>query len=214
MAERRSPPPRSLPSGGESREAGSKLKQGLWWVQNALRAVGRFPLGKEHMGISRETSGLAFSPVQFSRSVVSNSLWPRGLQHARLPCPSLSRIVCSNSCPLSGWCLPLGLDKWGASSYKESQSSACLLYSLRCSLRSLLHLPPLPCSAHLGDLIRGRRDRREATGPLCISLLQHELGPPYFLLFTSDSSWGSIYGPLALLGRWAWVDLKGFTLAY
>ena len=41
----------------------------------------------------------------FSRSVVSNSLWPHGLQHARLPCASLPR-VCSNSCPLSQWCHP------------------------------------------------------------------------------------------------------------
>ena len=37
----------------------------------------------------------------FSRSVVSDSLQPHGLQHARLPCPSLSPRVCSNSCPLS-----------------------------------------------------------------------------------------------------------------
>ena len=41
----------------------------------------------------------------FSHSVVSNSLWPHGLQHARLPCASLPR-VCSNSCPLSQWCHP------------------------------------------------------------------------------------------------------------
>ena len=40
----------------------------------------------------------------FSRSVVSNSLRPRGLQHTRLPCPSLSRGLCSNSCPLSWGC--------------------------------------------------------------------------------------------------------------
>ena len=37
---------------------------------------------------------------------MSDSLWPRGLQHARLPCPSLSPGVCSNSCPLSRWCHP------------------------------------------------------------------------------------------------------------
>ena len=42
--------------------------------------------------------------VQFSRSVVSNSLRPHGLQHARLPCPSLTPGACSNSCPLSQWC--------------------------------------------------------------------------------------------------------------
>ena len=35
-----------------------------------------------------------------------NSLWPHGLQHFRLPCPSLSPRVCSNSCPLSQWCHP------------------------------------------------------------------------------------------------------------
>ena len=42
----------------------------------------------------------------FSRAIVSNSLQPHGLQHARLPCPSLSPRVCSNSCPLSRWCYP------------------------------------------------------------------------------------------------------------
>ena len=35
---------------------------------------------------------------------MSNSLQPHGLQHARLPCPSLSPRVCSNSCPLNQWC--------------------------------------------------------------------------------------------------------------
>ena len=42
----------------------------------------------------------------FSRSVVSDSLWPHGLQHARLPCPSLSPGACSNWCALSQWCRP------------------------------------------------------------------------------------------------------------
>ena len=37
----------------------------------------------------------------FSHLVVSNSLWPQGLQHAGLPCPSPSPRACSNSCPLS-----------------------------------------------------------------------------------------------------------------
>ena len=39
--------------------------------------------------------------VQFSRSVVSDSLWPHGLQHTRPPCPSPIPRVYSNSCPLS-----------------------------------------------------------------------------------------------------------------
>ena len=47
-----------------------------------------------------------YRSVQFSRSVVFNSLWPRGLQHARPPCPSPTPGVYSNSCPLSWWCHP------------------------------------------------------------------------------------------------------------
>ena len=41
--------------------------------------------------------------VQFSRSVVSDSLWPHGPQHARPPCPSPAPGVYSNPCPLSQW---------------------------------------------------------------------------------------------------------------
>ena len=44
--------------------------------------------------------------VQFSHSVMSNSLWPHGLQHARPPCPSQTPWVYSNSSPLSQWCHP------------------------------------------------------------------------------------------------------------
>ena len=46
------------------------------------------------------------SSVQFSHSVVSNSLWPHGLQHSRPPCPTPTPRVYSNSCPLSQWCHP------------------------------------------------------------------------------------------------------------
>ena len=42
--------------------------------------------------------------VQFSPSVVSNSLQPHWLQHARPPCPSPTPKACSNSCPSSQWC--------------------------------------------------------------------------------------------------------------
>ena len=42
----------------------------------------------------------------FSLSVMSDSLWPHGLHHARLPCPSPSPRACSNLCPLSLWCHP------------------------------------------------------------------------------------------------------------
>ena len=44
--------------------------------------------------------------LQFSRSVVSDSLWPHELQHARPPCPSPTPRVHSNPCPSSQWCHP------------------------------------------------------------------------------------------------------------
>ena len=45
--------------------------------------------------------------VQFSRSVVSDSLWPHGLQHTRHPCPSPTPKAFSNSCQWSRWCHPI-----------------------------------------------------------------------------------------------------------
>ena len=47
----------------------------------------------------------AYAFLTWCFSVVSNSLWPHGLQHARLPCPSPSPGA-SNSCPLCRWCHP------------------------------------------------------------------------------------------------------------
>ena len=49
---------------------------------------------------------IRFSSVQFSRSVLSNSLRPRESQHTRPPCPSPSPRVHSDSRPLSQWCHP------------------------------------------------------------------------------------------------------------
>ena len=45
--------------------------------------------------------------IQFTRSVMSNSLWPHGLQHTRLLCPSPTSRSCSNSCLSSQWCHPI-----------------------------------------------------------------------------------------------------------
>ena len=53
------------------------------------------------MGVS-----VQFSSVQFSRSVVSDSLWPHESQHTRSPCPSPTPGVHSNSYPSSQWCYP------------------------------------------------------------------------------------------------------------
>ena len=62
-----------------------------------------FSTRHENSSLSLESE---LSSVQFSRSVVSNSLQPHGLQHARPPCPSPTPGVYSNSCPLSQWCHP------------------------------------------------------------------------------------------------------------
>ena len=50
---------------------------------------------------------IQFSSVQFSRSVMSSSSWPHGLQHSRLSCPSPIPGAYSNSCPSSRWCHPI-----------------------------------------------------------------------------------------------------------
>ena len=49
---------------------------------------------------------IQFSSLHFSCSVLSDSLWPHVLQHARPSCPSPTPWVYSNSCPLSQWCYP------------------------------------------------------------------------------------------------------------
>ena len=51
-------------------------------------------------------SPIAISSVQFGHSVVSDFLWPHGLQHTRFPCLSPAPRACSNSCPLSRWYHP------------------------------------------------------------------------------------------------------------
>ena len=64
-------------------------------------------MGRRWEGDLREREHVyTYGSVQFSHSVVSDSLWPHGLQHARLPCPSPTPWAYSNSCPLSRWCHP------------------------------------------------------------------------------------------------------------
>ena len=75
-----------------------------------------FPVSCVSGGATRETSK---QQMLFSCSVVSNSLQPHGLQHTRLPCPSLSPGICSNSCPLSQWC------------YLTTSSSAAFFFCLQ-----------------------------------------------------------------------------------
>ena len=63
----------------------------------------------QSMGLQRVRHDWANSlslSVQFSRSVVSNSLWPQGMQHARLPCPSPTTRAITNSFQSRWWCYP------------------------------------------------------------------------------------------------------------
>ena len=69
-----------------------KLPDGRDWLRGKLYLV--------LMG------GAMLSLFQFSSPVLSDSLWPHGLQHAWPPCPSPTPRVYSNLCPLSWWCHP------------------------------------------------------------------------------------------------------------
>ena len=87
------------------------------WSQLLLPVFGCLPLSlfqaiirssrreRSHILSLSEQFCYLFS-FQFSRSVVSDSLRPHGLQHARPPCPSPTPGACSNSCPLIRWCHP------------------------------------------------------------------------------------------------------------
>jgi len=76
----------------------------LIFLHKLIYTFNMIPLQKFSVAILLELD--QFSSVQFSGSVVSNSLRPHELQHARPPCPSPTPRVHSNSCPLSRWCHP------------------------------------------------------------------------------------------------------------
>ena len=104
--------------------------------------------------------------VQFSRSVVSDSLQPHGLQHLRSPCPSLIPGVYSNLCPLSQWCHPTmsssvvpfffrlqsflasDLFRWVSSSHQMAKELEFRLLGVCRSqtLHSLTRCLPVPCA--------------------------------------------------------------------
>ena len=63
-------------------------------------------LAKWHTHQCHDSSETLHQLLHFGYSVMFDSLWPHGLQHTRLPCPSPTPGVYSNSCPLSRWCHP------------------------------------------------------------------------------------------------------------
>ena len=73
-----------------------------WW-RSLGGILGNSPKGRR-VGETQGMRLLSRGSVQFSWLVMSESLWPHGLQHAMLPCPSPTPGVYSNSCPLSQWC--------------------------------------------------------------------------------------------------------------
>ena len=79
----------------------------LKWVYCRHQIIGLcFFIQHENLYPFQGVFGSCISSVQFSCSVVSDSLRPHEPQHARLPCPSPTPGVYSNSCPLSWWCHP------------------------------------------------------------------------------------------------------------
>ena len=78
-----------------------------------------------------------FCSVQFSRSVVSDSSRPNGLQHTRPPCPSPTPGAYSHSCPLSRWC------HWTISTFLSPSCHLLLLPSIFPSIRVFSNEPTL-----------------------------------------------------------------------
>ena len=77
---------------------------GTW--QTLLQSSALLLILHLHRGFKYWRTPFFIHSVQFSCSVMSDSLRPPGLQHARPPCPSPTPWIYPNSCPLSRWCHP------------------------------------------------------------------------------------------------------------
>ena len=82
------------------------LTKKQWRNRHREQTYGHGERGGEGEMYGKSNMEKCIQSVQFCGSVVSDSLQPRGLQHARSPCPSPTPGVHSNSCPLSQWCHP------------------------------------------------------------------------------------------------------------
>ena len=88
---------------GKEKEFRGKQKHGFLRKKQSRMSLGPTASFYKWVGwVPERISG--YPRVQFSHSVVSDSLRPHGLQHAWLPCPSPTPGAYSNSCPLSQWC--------------------------------------------------------------------------------------------------------------
>ena len=82
-----------------------ELRSHMPWSTAKKNQTNKNPRDMDEEVVVHIDSGI-FSSVQFSRSVVSDSLQPHESQHARPPCPSPTPGVYSNPCPSSRWCHP------------------------------------------------------------------------------------------------------------
>ena len=84
-----------------------------WFDLLAVQGTQEYSAAPQFKSINSSVLSLLYGPtpkqvsVQFSHSVVSDSLWHRGLQHVRLRWPSPTPRACSNSCPSSWWHHPI-----------------------------------------------------------------------------------------------------------
>ena len=78
----------------------------LYWLLSLLAHTCLFLKSNPQASFRVLARNFQVRSVQFSRSVVSNTLRPHRLHNARSPCPSLTPGACSNLCPLSQWCHP------------------------------------------------------------------------------------------------------------
>ena len=83
----------------------TKISQ-AWYIYNLMRKIHVNEPNHIHTRKLWLCYNLLISSVQFSRSVVSDSLQPHDSQHARPPCPSPTPGVHTNSCSSSQWCHP------------------------------------------------------------------------------------------------------------
>ena len=83
-----------------------RFKLHFTWNIRPIYNGNKVSLVKPSSNRVHHTKGIQSTWVQFSHSVMSDSLWPHGLQHIRLPCPSPAPRVYANSYPFSRWCHP------------------------------------------------------------------------------------------------------------
>ena len=136
--------------------------------------------------------------IQFSCSVVSDSLQPRGLQHPRPPCPSPTPRVHSNSCPLTWWCHPTisssvfpfssCLQSFPASGFFSSQSVLHIRWPKDWSFSFSIS----PCNEYSGLISFGMDwfDLLEVQGTLQVSSPTPQLKSSNFSVFSL------LYGPV------------------